>query len=309
MIKAINLSLGLAAFLVLPALAPAQTNDSAITMAVNQSVLDQANTIVLRQKLADAQATAQRGDIIDAAKLYRDCFDLAQRIGSGIDAETAQAVSGLAYTSMVIARDAQSRGDLREADVRVEIVLNADPKNPEALAFKRKNDQLLEAMKGKIPSAAVMDQVPQMASQKVDASTLVQDGKVFYEMGKFDESAARMKDALKLDPDNKAAVYYLNLIGEAKYSRNATQHALDSRLRMDQVEKQWVLPMPDVQLPVPNPYATNTLTYTGPGRQIIIDKLNRIRLDHLSFDGLPLSEVVRTLTDQAKLRDPGTGKA
>jgi tetratricopeptide (TPR) repeat protein len=304
MIKATHLSLGLAALLVLPVAVFAQNNDSAIGMAVQQSVINQANSIVLRQKLADAQAAAQQGEILAAAKLYQDSVTLAQKIGSGIDAETAQAVAGLAYTSLTLARDAQGRGDLREADVRVKQVLNADPKNPAAIAFKKQNDQLLALNKGKMASAAVLDQVPQILSQKVDASTLVQDGKVFYEMGKLEEAEAKLNEALKLDPDNNAANYYLNLVGEAKFVRNSAKHSLDSRVRMDQVEKQWVLPTSRVQLPIANPYATNDLTYTGPGRQIIIDKLNRIHLDNVSYDGLPLSEVLRQLTEQSKLRDP-----
>jgi tetratricopeptide (TPR) repeat protein len=302
MIKATHLSLGLAAMLVLPAAAFAQ--DSAIGMAVQQSVLNQANTIVLRQKLADAQAATQRGDIVGAAKLYQDSVTLAQEIGSGIDAETAQAVAGLSYTSLILARDAQSRGDLRTADVRVKQVLKADPNNIAAINFKKQNDEMLAAMKGRMPSTAVLDQVPQMVSQKVDASTLVQDGKVFYEMGKLEDAEAKLNDALKLDPDNRAAYYYLNLIKQAKYARAASQHTVDTQQRMEQVEKQWVLPTAHAQLPVPNPYATNDLIYTGSGRQAIVDKLNRIRLDNVSYDGLPLSEVLRDLTEKSKLRDP-----
>jgi tetratricopeptide (TPR) repeat protein len=304
MIKATHLSLGLAALLVLPAAALAQDNDSAIGMAVHQSVLNQANTIVLRQKLADAQAATQRGDIVGAAKLYQDSVTLAQEIGSGIDAETAQAVAGLSYTSLILARDAQSRGDLRTADVRVKQVLKADPNNIAAINFKKQNDEMLAAMKGRMPSTAVLDQVPQMVSQKVDASTLVQDGKVFYEMGKLEDAEAKLNDALKLDPDNRAAYYYLNLIKQAKYARAASQHTVDTQQRMEQVEKQWVLPTAHAQLPVPNPYATNDLIYTGSGRQVIVDKLNRIRLDNVSYDGLPLSEVLRQLAEQSKLRDP-----
>ncbi len=40
------------------------------------------------------------------------------------------------------------------------------------------------------------------------------------------------------------------------------------------------------------------------GRQVIINKLDRIRLEMVSFDGLPLAEVVRLLRDEAKKRDP-----
>jgi len=70
MTKAAHLSLGLAALLLLPAAVPAQDNPAAL--AVNEAVLRQANAIVLRQKLADAKATAQRGDIVGAAKLYQE---------------------------------------------------------------------------------------------------------------------------------------------------------------------------------------------------------------------------------------------
>jgi beta-lactamase regulating signal transducer with metallopeptidase domain len=43
----------------------------------------------------------------------------------------------------------------------------------------------------------------------------------------------------------------------------------------------------------------------GTGRKVIFSKLNRIRLDKVSWpDGLPLSEVLRYLSDQTRLRDP-----
>jgi hypothetical protein len=42
----------------------------------------------------------------------------------------------------------------------------------------------------------------------------------------------------------------------------------------------------------------------GSGRQAISDKLDRIRLDTVTYDGLPLGEVVVNLRDEAKKRDP-----
>ena len=68
MIKAALFTLGLAALLALPATMTAQ--DNAVTLAVNQAVLNQANTIVLQGKLSDAKAMAQRGDGVGAAKQY-----------------------------------------------------------------------------------------------------------------------------------------------------------------------------------------------------------------------------------------------
>jgi type II secretory pathway component GspD/PulD (secretin)/tetratricopeptide (TPR) repeat protein len=302
MIKAAILSLGLAVALALPALAPAQDNSTAI--AVNEAVLRQANTIVLRQKLADARKVQQGGDVAGAAKLYQESTELAVQIGSGIDAETAAAINGLAETRLALARANQARGDLVGAANQANQVLKADPKNPAALAFKKQNEQMIAAMKGRLPSTATQEQVPQIIAQKTDAATLVQDGKLLYEMGKLQDAEAKLNQALALDPDNAAAYYYMNLIQQTKFSRENSQHVVDTQQRMTQVEKQWVLPDTRRALPTPNAYATNTLVYTGPGRQAIIAKLDRIRLDNVSFDGLPLTEVLRTLAEQSKLRDP-----
>ena len=46
------------------------------------------------------------------------------------------------------------------------------------------------------------------------------------------------------------------------------------------------------------------LTSAGQGREIIMGKLDRIRLDRIAYDGLPLGEVVKSLIDEAKKRDP-----
>ena len=309
MTKAAIFTLGLAALLVFPAVVPAQDNPAAL--AVNEAVLRQANTIVLRQKLSDARATAQRGEIVNAAKLYQESCTLAQQIGSGIEAETLQAVAGLTATRLALARDAQSRGDLREAETQIQQVLKTEkelkmtPGLNEVLAFKKQNDQMLVAMKGQMPSTAVLDQVPRVADQKVEASTLVQDGKLLYEMGKLPEAETKLYDALRINPDNSAAYYYLNLIKQAKISRDFAQHTVDTQSRMEQVEKQWVLPNTHPPLPAPNAYATNTLVYTGPGRQTIITKLDHTRLDNFTTgEGMPLSEVLRYLSEQSKLRDP-----
>ncbi len=302
MTKAAILLIGLAALLALPAAAPAQDNSTAI--AVNEAVLRQANTIVLRQKLVAARRASQAGETVAAAKLYQESCELVQQIGSGIDSEANQAITGLASTRLELARAAQSRGDLREAATQAQQVLKMDPKNPEALAFKKQNDQMIAAMKGQIPSAAALEQSSQVAAKKVDASTLVQDGKLFYEMGKLEDAEAKLNEALILNPDNPAAYYYLNLIQQAKYAREVALHTVDTQKRMAMVEKQWILPTSKNALPVPNPYATNNVVYTGPGRQSIIAKLDHIRLDTVSYDGLPLSEVLRNLSEQSRLRDP-----
>ncbi len=301
--KAVSLSLGFILLAVSAATSPAQTN-SPEDMAVTEAVLRQANTIVLRQRLVDAKSAAARGDLVGAAKLYQEAYGLVQQIGSGIDVETAQTISGLASTRLTLARQAQSQGKFHAADAEVIQVLKVDPQNAAALSFKKENDQMLAAMKGKMPDQATEQQVPYLVNDKTDAGTLVRDGQLLYEMGKLEEAETKLNEALKLDPDNAGAFYYLNLIKQARYSRNALQHTADTQSRMEQVEKQWVLPTPRNPLPMPNPYAETNLTFTGPGREVIVNELNRFRFENASYDGLPLSEVIRQLSELTRLRDP-----
>ena len=70
------------------------------------------------------------------------------------------------------------------------------------------------------------------------------------------------------------------------------------------VEQAWANPVKRELLPVPNPYARTNLVHTGQGRQSIITKLDRIRLDTVKYDGLPLGEVIINLSDESRKRDP-----
>jgi Mg-chelatase subunit ChlD len=55
---------------------------------------------------------------------------------------------------------------------------------------------------------------------------------------------------------------------------------------------------------VPNPYARTNLIWTSSGREIISRKLDKIMVNSLKYEGLPLSEVIRNLNEEAKKRDP-----
>ena len=301
MIKAVSLSL----CLLLLCAASSQAQTSPTDTAISEAVLRQANVIVLRQTLVEAKHTASRGDLAGAAKKYQECFDLTQTIGAGVKPETAQAIAGLTTTRLALARQDQNRGEFHNADVEVGQVLKADPRNSAALAFKKDNDHRMQLMAGKMPDASTVEQIPVVAKDKENSGTLVQDGKLFYEMGKLDEADAKLKAALILDPDNQSAFYYQALVKQARYSRESLQHTEDTQSRMNQVEKTWVMPKNTSTLPdIGNPYATNSDIFTGPGRTLIMEKLDRIHLDNVSYDGLPLNEVLRDLQAKAQSRDP-----
>ncbi len=105
---------------------------------------------------------------------------------------------------------------------------------------------------------------------KPDAGRLVQDGKLLYEMGKFNEAEVKLNAALSLDSANAVAKYYLGLVQQA---------------RSGAMRKQ-----------------------TKSGREMIVEKLDRIRLAKVSYGdssaGAPLREVLRDLVQKIKTNDP-----
>jgi type II secretory pathway component GspD/PulD (secretin)/tetratricopeptide (TPR) repeat protein len=281
----------------------ARAQGNAEQMASDEAVRRQAARITLREKLAAAQAAFDRHDTVAAGRLYDESWGLIESIGSGVDSERAQVQSGLAQVRLPQAESAQRRGDLRTAKRLIDDLLRVDPNNKEALSFRDQNNKLLHEQEGKIPSEETAAKVQQIAHDKVKVGTLVQDGRVLFEMGKLDEAEAKLRMALKEDPLNSAATYYLNLIREARFDEALNQRDITSRAGLVELEQAWATPPKRDLLPQPNPYARTNLIHTSKGRQLIVDKLNRIRLDK-GWDGLPLSEVIKDLNDEAKKRDP-----
>jgi hypothetical protein len=95
---------------------------------------------------------------------------------------------------------------------------------------------------------------------------LIQEGKQLYELGNISKAKAVLKQALKLEPSNKAAYYYLDLIKEAEYRERADKrHVDDGEMLLTDPPKsprtgEWInphfvypkereLPVPHVTLP------------------------------------------------------------
>jgi len=272
--------------------------------AAQEAVYRQATVVQLRQKLGEAKAAEARKDLAGAARLYEDAWALVQRIGSGIPEETEQTVQGLTRVRLTLAREAHRRGDLKEADVQVTRVLKVNPNDQEALRFKQANDAALTAQYPRTPHEETLQRVPEVQREKTEAAKLVRDGVLLWELGKLDEAEAKLNQALRLDPENRAAPYYLDLVKDARYRQAARHREAQAKSALVEVEQAWETKATREKLPVPNPYARTNLVHVGRGRQAIISKLDRIRLESVSYDGLPLEEVIRNLYEEARRRDP-----
>ena len=127
----------------------------------------------------------------------------------------------------------------------------------------------------------------------------------FMRWSQYDAAQAKLSQALRMDPSNTAVPYYLDLVQEARYFDAARRREIGTKRELLDVEKEWLLPTKAEMLPQPNAYAKTNIVYTSTGRQAILSKLNTITLAELDFGegGLPLSEVMRNLKDEARKRD------
>lgn len=296
-------TVGLAALLALAA--PAQTPpttpvDDAITVAVRREAMK----VDLRRKLADAQEAQKKNDLSAAAKLYEDCLRLVKDIGGGIDAERTNVLSGFVATRMGLADAAMRRSDFGDAENQLARILKEDPKNQAALALRARNDKLRAAEAGRRPDDETIAKLPAAEQDAVKASTLVQNAKLLFEAGRLDDAEQNLREARKVDPNNKQSLYYLALIADRRQQDDLARREIWAREKMLEVSKAWNDSIKRDTLPVPNPYARTNLVHTSKNRQVIYSKLERIRLEELKADGLPLSEVAKTLSDEARKRDP-----
>ncbi|HYT58983.1 MAG TPA: hypothetical protein VEL06_02365, partial [Haliangiales bacterium] len=272
--------------------------------ATDEAVRRQAAVIMLRKTLAEAKAAQNKADLIAASKFYEEAYKLVQVVGVGVDLESQEAISGLATVRLALAKLAQHRGRFGEADLHVKRVLAVDPKNEAALQFKKENDKALRALEGRVPSKDVQALIPDVQKQKIETATLVQDGKVLYEMGKMEEAEVKLKQAKEQDPNNMMAFYYLTLIEEARYAQGARAREISVKNKAVEVERAWLPPIQREALPPANPFATTNLVHTGPGRQAIQNKLHRIVLNEALFDGVSLPQVLQFISEEATKRDP-----
>jgi Flp pilus assembly secretin CpaC/tetratricopeptide (TPR) repeat protein len=303
MIKTVT-TVGVTIALLLGADARLLAQPSASQVAADEAVKREATIIQLRKKLEEAGSTRKKGELEASARLYEEAYTMVQRVGNGIETERAETISSLVAVDLEIAEKAQRRGELSEAAARVKRALTIDPKNAVAQDFKKANDKLVEQQRGRTPSQEVKSRVPEIKEERIATSTLVQDGRLLYEMGKLDEAEKKLKEAFKRDPENKAAAYYLHLLEQGRYNQEARKREITATERVGEVERAWNTEVKRDLLPDANPFARTNLIYTGTGRQRIQHKLDTIKLSEVVYDGITLGEVLKDLDGQVRRRDP-----
>ncbi len=97
-------------------------------------------------------------------------------------------------------------------------------------------------------------------------------------------------------------------LAERKYLGSNLLREGEPKDRVLEVSQAPAAPITRSPVPVPNPYARTNGLPVSPARANVYAKLQRIRFDSVQYDGVPLGEVVKQLSEEARKRDPdGTG--
>jgi len=301
MIKAVKTSLIL--ILLFAGVAPGR-GQAALDDASAEAVRRQANTIEMRKLIEDARLAKSRGETLSAIQKYEAAWINSQSLAN-VDTERAQIQAELVPMRLEVAKQAQSRGDLDEADTQIKAALRINPNDTAALKAKRDNDVRIHEKEGKAPSGEYTRRIEDFNKERVNTSTEVQNARLLIEMGRIDEAEKLLKDAVKQDPEHRAAFYYLDLIKEQKYSQEARRREVSAKDRLVDIEKSWNTEVRRELLPDNNPYAKTNLVQTSPSRQALYRKLETIKIDDfpLSSD-VDLIEVLKELGTEIKKRDP-----
>ena len=302
---AARISLPLALLLAISSQAqPAPTEDQRI--ANDTAVRRAQDTILLHRKLEEAQAALKRKEVDAAAHLYLEAVGYIPTAEVGkpsVDADKRAAIAGLDSTESALARQLLEVGDVIEATHHVDVALRADPNNETLRRLRADIAEKAKEQAGRVPSPEITSRIPGIEQEKLDISTRVQNAKILYEMGKYDESEAILVEVMREDASNRTAPYYLDLIKEARYMDRARAREAMAKSAIGDVEAAWILSTNRDALPKPNPIVNSKLVYTTKGRQDILSKLDRIYLDDVRFDA-PLSEVLNQLRTESQKRDP-----
>jgi tetratricopeptide (TPR) repeat protein len=302
MIKAVKTSLIL--ILLFAGVAPGR-GQVALDDASAEAVRRQANTIEMRKMIEDARVARTRGETLTAIQKYEAAWILSQNLAN-VDTERGQIEAELIPIRLEIAKKSQSRGDLDEADTQIKAALRINPNDPAARKAKTENDLRIKEKEGKTPSGEYTSRVEGFNKERINVSTQVQNARLLIEMGRIEEAEKLLKDAVKQDPEHRAAFYYLDLIKEQKYNQEARKREAGAKERLVEVEKSWNDPIKRDALPVANPYAKTNLVHTSPSRQALYRKLETIHIDDFPLTSyVDLVEVLKELGAEIKKRDPG----
>jgi general secretion pathway protein D len=266
--------------------------------ANSQTSPNSANAEMIRRNVAidEAQELLEKGDQAYTNKNYAQAVEAyagARELipNAPISAELrAAATDRYAQASVELARGLAGSGDIVGAKLALDKVLNESiaPNNPGALAYR---NQLNDPIR---TNPAVTTQ----HTEKVDTvRRLLYTAEGAYNLGNYDDANASYRDVLRIDPTNSAARRGMEQVVSAKGDYNKATYDSTRAEMLSQVDSQWELQVPTVELDASLEAAT--ADNASPQFVSVKNKLERIIIPKIALDQSSLDEALDFLRIRA----------
>jgi beta-lactamase regulating signal transducer with metallopeptidase domain len=170
-----------------------------------------------------------------------------------------------------------------------------NPEQPQVTSAAPAQSQLPEPQKSQV--------LPETQAP-AQRGSLIEDSRLLIELGKLDEAEARLQQAAHVDPEDRSVLYYLSLIKELRSAQETRKREFAAKEQPGEVQNSRLTPAGREEAAAPKRVSGPSSTPSTPGRQTILRKLQTIVLDAVAYENLPLTDVVRDLTEQARNADP-----
>lgn len=278
------------------ALAPATCLLMSLPVAAQQpSALAQAELQRRAASAGEARILLQKGDEAyeaarwaDAVAAYSGARDLLPDAPATAALRSA-ATERLVQASVEQARQQSRMGDVKGAGESVDRVLDESVSPDDLLALEMR-EQLNDPIRTN--PAATLEHTADVEEVRM----LLYKAQGFKDLGEFDQSFQVFEEVLRVDPANKAARRGMEEVARhrADYARAAydeTRAAL-----MSQVDGAWELQVRPIE---GDPAELEPGGATGTGRMLMSNKLERIILPVVDFDGVNIQEALDFLRQQS----------
>lgn len=243
----------------------------------------------LLKKGDEAYEAGRWADAIAAYTGARELLPAAPATAALRDAATER----LVQASVEQARHQRRLGDVEGAGKTVESVLEDAVAPGDALAT-----EMLEQIHDPIRTnpAATLEHTQDVEEVRL----LLYKAEGFADLGEYDKASRVYEDVLRVDPTNKAARRGMEVVAQyrADYARAAYDEARAAMLA--QVDGAWELRVRPTE-GVPEELIPGSVT--GAGRMLMGNKLERIILPVVDFDGVNIREALDFLRQQSIERD------
>jgi general secretion pathway protein D len=240
---------------------------------------------ILLEKGDEAYQAARWADAVAAYSGARDLLPDAPATAALRKAATER----LVQASVEQARQQSRRGDVKGAGESVDRVLDESVSPDDLLALETR-EQLNDPIRTN--PAATLEHTADVEEVRM----LLYKAQGFKDLGEFDRSFQVFEEVLRVDPTNKAARRGMEEVAQhrADYARAAydeTRAAL-----MSQVDSAWELRVRPIE---GDPAELEPGGATGTGRMLMSNKLERIILPVVDFDGVNIQEALDFLRQQS----------